>query len=329
MKFGNICLAASLALCISTATNAASVQLSNGDTINGEVLEVTEEHIVINHPVIGQVRILKTQVTNLDAVLNPDAPTEPASEAKPEPVAEPTPPEEPVVEDVIPGVLGTNFLRGWEKSLQAGVSGSAGNSETTDINIGANAKFENDLKRWDFSSALFYSEADGKETKNQAYAQLVRDWKFIDSPWFIFAQGRYDYDNFQAYEHRVSPSGGLGYQFYDTDDFKLRSTFGAGFAYNFGDVDKKFVPEANMGISGEWNINDHNSLTAGSQYFPSFEDPMSIYRIVSNAEWKIKMDSARGLSLKLGLLHEYNSQTDGTDTNNNDLQYYAALVLDF
>ena len=326
MKIPALFLSACCMAALPLTAAAVPVELSNGDTLNADIIETADAYVIVNHPVVGQIRILKSQITNINDILNP---TKEKATPKEQPKQDPAPPAEPELDDTIPGLFGTSLLRGWEKSFSLGLSGSTGNSETLNFNGGLTANFEDDAKSWDFTSAVFYSEADSKETKDQAYLQLIRDWKSQNTPWFVFAQGRYDYDSFQAYEHRISPSGGFGYQISDTKEFKLRATGGAGITYNFGDVDKRIVPEGNLGLSSTWIINTNNTITGNTQYFPGVEDPVELYRIVNNIEWKIKMDSARGLSLKLGILHEYNSQTDNADQSNNDLQYYSALVLEF
>jgi hypothetical protein len=52
------------------------------------------------------------------------------------------------------------------------------------------------------------------------------------------------------------------------------------------------------------------------------------FRSVSTAEWVIALGKADGLSFKLGLENEYESDV-GRDTESNDLSYYGALVFDF
>ena len=49
---------------------------------------------------------------------------------------------------------------------------------------------------------------------------------------------------------------------------------------------------------------------------------------VNGADWKIRLDDAEGLSFKLGLEHEYETDVEDGDERN-DLYYYGAVVLDF
>ena len=82
------------------------------------------------------------------------------------------------------GVLGTNLLVGWERTLALGMNGAEGNSDTLDIVAGLELKFEDDDRRWRFNSGYRRSDNDGDNTKNQSFAQLTRDWLFPGSPWF-------------------------------------------------------------------------------------------------------------------------------------------------
>ncbi len=49
---------------------------------------------------------------------------------------------------------------------------------------------------------------------------------------------------------------------------------------------------------------------------------------MTNAEWVLDLDTLDGLSLKLGLAHEFQSVTD-PGIEENDLSVYGAFVLAF
>ncbi|QQE10406.1 DUF481 domain-containing protein [Planctomycetota bacterium] len=324
------------------------VVLTNGDTLNVVVKEVTAKGVVAEHALLGELVIplenIESPKFTSGSIIAQEM-SKKLTETKEKDSAEEVAKKKKLAEeaakadkDALLDELGVGeveekqwyeylLLPGWKKSVQLGFSGSEGNSETTNINGGFKAKIDTDTYMWDFDSAFFYGKTDGEETKNQAYAQLKRDFKLVDSKWFLFTQARYDYDTFQDWRHRIAPNAGIGYQIFDEETFKLKAQAGPGFAYNFGDVEDKFVPELSFGWQGSWNVNESNTITGSTQVFPNL-DEYEEYRATSSLDWKITMDQLTGLSLKFGLLHEYNSMAEG-DTSKSDVKYYGSLVYDF
>ena len=148
-----------------------TIELENGDKVTGTIVEQTDEKIVLSHGVFGRIEI-------------------PLAEVKQE-----EPPN--------PGVFGTGFLAGWTRTFSFGLSGQQGDSETTDLTSAFDADFEDDTRRWAFDARYNFSAADGSPTQNNAMTSLERDFLFADSPWFAFARGRFDYDQFRTWRFRL------------------------------------------------------------------------------------------------------------------------------
>jgi hypothetical protein len=65
------------------------------------------------------------------------------------------------------------------------------------------------------------ASADGTTTEKRFTAELFKDWLLPGEDYFYFANGRYDWDDFQDWDSRWSGFGGIGYQFLriaDPDD---------------------------------------------------------------------------------------------------------------
>ncbi len=307
--FLRVSFVASLTLAAISA-DADKVRLKNGDVVTGEIVETTDTGVVLEHAVLGRVQIAADQI---DARVDGDA-------ALPAPPAPPAP--------VRPGIAGTSLLRGWTKQAQLGVTGSSGNSDNQDFLAGLRGGFADDNKRWNFDSAYFRSSSNGTETKNQAYAMLLRDFLFTGEKYFAFASGRYDYDQFQSWDHRLSVAGGAGYSFIDREKFDLRGRVGFGGSKTFGAPgDDKWVPEAVLGIETEWLPADGQKVTAFNTIYPSLSDTGE-FRNLSGVDWSLAISTALGLSLNLGVQNEYESKVD-PGIEKNDLLYRAALLYDF
>jgi putative salt-induced outer membrane protein YdiY len=297
---------AGLAL-LAGAAHADKVRLKNGDVVSGEIVETSDAGLVLEHPVLGTLRIAAEQV---DAQVRGDA----------ELPAPPVPPR--------PGLFGSGVLAGWNKQIQLGFSGSMGNSETRDILAGVRGNYADDSKRWVLDSGYFNAATDGEKTKSQAFASLLRDFLFPGKKIFAFAATRYDWDEFQEWDHRLNLSGGAGYAFLDRETFDLRGRLGIGVTKTFGSPgDDEWVPEAVVGLETEWLPAERQKVTAYTTFYPSLSDPGE-FRNLTGVDWSLRIADGLGLSLNLGLQNDYESDV-APGIEKNDFLYRAALMYDF
>ena len=310
--------------------HAERVRLTNGDDLTGTIVEQTDDTVILQHPLLGPITLPADTVLSI----TPDPPTPPdAAEvppAQPVPADDASPPDA-ASQDELPlnptGLFGTGILTGWQHSLSIGVSGTDGNTDRFNFNAGLDSNFENPYHRWVFDASYFLAQDDGDNSQNEAHLGLNKDWLFPSTPWFYFAQAAYDYDDFEEWRQRASLFGGVGYTFIQRDSLEFVGRAGLGVNKEFGG-DHELQPEALLGLDLiRWKINDAQTLTAGVTLYPDLGE-LGEYRATGNVEWKITVDAARNLSLKLGLEDEYESDPDGDDEHN-DLKYYGALVLDF
>jgi putative salt-induced outer membrane protein YdiY len=325
-----------LALSPFAALQADTIELSNGDRISGTLIETNEEGTVIENPVFGRVLIphghivavVPTAGEDVEAVAKARTAEEAASAAQAAGAdtsvkAQIIPPPEPV--HIPEGLFGTDFLRGWEKSFQLGLSGSSGNSEKTNLRVGVQASHEDERDRWNFNSVYYFAKDDGSTTDNEFFAALVKDWLIPESRWFYFVTGRFDWDDFQSWKYRVSGHGGIGYHLVQTEDVQLDGRLGGGFSQEF-DRDE-FRPEALAGIEGSWQITETQKISGGATIFPDLSDS-SQFRTLSHLDWTIALDDSQALNLALGVSHEYQSDVEPGD-DRNDTKYYVTLVYKF
>jgi len=222
--------------------------------------------------------------------------------------------------------LADKLLPGWDKHFELGINGSDGNSQTFNLVSGFNATKEDESDRWKIDATYFRNQDDGNRTRNEFIGEVTHDWLMPDSPWFKFANGRYDYDEFQDWESRASGFLGVGKVLVDTSKHLVTGRAGLGGSYEFGTVNE-LVPEAMLGLEWAYTINDHQKLESYVTVFPDL-DEFGESRTLAGAEWVIQIDEADSISLKFGLTNEYESKTEGI-AKHNDVKYYGALVFDF
>jgi putative salt-induced outer membrane protein YdiY len=319
---------------VSSHCPADTVELVNGDLLHGTVVQQTDQAVVMDHPVLGRVHLSTDRVKAV--IISPVQKTDGQEEKPPpaantqaaatteSPAAADTP--DPLTHAPQLDTFSARILPGWDKHLELGITGSDGNSQTFNLNAGFNAKKEDDSDRWIIRSKYFRNEDDGNRTRNEFTGELVRDWLMPDSPWFKFASGRLEYDEFQDWQTRPSGFMGVGRVLRDTPKHNLKGRAGLGGSYEFGTVNE-LVPEATLGLEWDYTINDHQKLASYINVFPDLNE-YGQSRAIAGAEWIIKIDEADGMSLKLGVYDEYESRTEGS-AKHNDAKYYGALVFDF
>ncbi len=281
-----------LTACLASVSALAdTLTLANGDTLTGTIVEQNEDAVVLDHPTLGRLILQVAQ-------LAPPVEEELLAMA-----------EEPLVKK--------------ETRIEAGTNGARGNSHNSEYHLGLDYRREDPEERRHFHTAHHKKSTDGDTEENDFYAELTEDWLIPDSPWFDFARGRYDWDDFEDWESRVSLSGGLGYQFYDSKTFDLAGRFGVGASQTYGGNDDKLEPEGLLGLDGRWQLNGSQSLEFETTFYPSLED-VGEFRNISTLGWLLDIDRDSGLRLKLGIINEHESDPEG-DSKSNDFKYDLSL----
>jgi putative salt-induced outer membrane protein YdiY len=214
--------------------------------------------------------------------------------------------------------------RKWEGSFELGLNGTQGNSETFNIQFGAKLKRETDFSTSTFEANYVDQSSNGLNTAKNVIAEGRVEFPFGESPWSFFVHVFGEYDEFKAFDYRLTGDAGLAYALIDTDPTTLKVRAGGGASKEFGGVDDDVKPEVIFG--GEWGhkFSDRQKMSLSADYYPNVED-FGDARINTRASWEVVVAPKWGLSLKLSAINRYDS-TPGAGTRHNDLNY-AFLVL--
>ena len=286
--------------------------LSSGDVIRAVLVSDDGTTVVLQHPVLGQLKLAKSSVTSIAAV--PDA-------APPPP---PPPPPPPAAPEVKPDP--DSFWKGWVGSLEFGLNGSDGNSESVSMRAAANAKRETSEMVTTLGISYVYGTQDGDKNLEHGEFNARNDWK-IGSPWRVFTIGKVEYDTFQDWEWRVSLFGGVGYEFMKTDNTLLLGRIGLGATKEFKTSKQRIEPELDIGLDWEHKIDDRQKFFVNADYYPSLHR-FTDYRAQLKAGYEVLVDPKNNLSLKLGLEDRYNSNP-GAARKKNDVLYFATIAYNF
>jgi putative salt-induced outer membrane protein YdiY len=289
-RFAAIATCFVLSFAAATAwSEPVKIELRNGDRVTGEILDRNDRVIILKHKQLGRLEIPTVEVT-------------PAS--------------------LHPGVLGTSILAGWTKELDFGVLGSSGDTDEADLRLSILLDHADEHRHVQLQGVYEVSYSEGEVDENAAHVEGVHDWLWPESHWFAFLYELYDFDKFEAWEHRTTTGAGPGYHLIPDPPFKLDTRFGPFFTYEFGD-ERTARPEMGGGLFSNWQIRDGHSVTLSDVYFQTLDELK--FRNLTVFEWKVRLAMATALSFKLGCRNEYDSAS--RDSKNN-LKYYTALSLD-
>ncbi|MCI0361146.1 MAG: DUF481 domain-containing protein [Planctomycetaceae bacterium] len=254
----------------------------------------------------------------------------PAAQILPEPV---TPgPAAPVDEHRVileePGwhVWSPAFWDPWEGNVELGLSGTEGNSETFNVRFGMTAKHKTPAFVQTLQITSIQKSADGVTTANTALVDGRLEWPMPASRWNYFIHGLWEYDEFKAFQYRVSADTGPGFEFIQTDATMLMARSGVSVSHEVGGPENMWNPELVFGGELKHKFNPTHSISAKVDYFPTITD-WGDYRLNSQASWEIALAAAWGLSLKLSVIDRYDSSPQGARPN--DLDYSTLLLWTF
>lgn len=270
-----------------------AVTLEGGTRLVGEVLEQNDDVVVLEERTLGRVELPRSSVASI----------EPYEEAKP------TEPE----------------AARWRFRVELGLNGSEGNTSALNLTAATRGEYTSLRHRATTSLDYFFGVENGDVSRNDAHFDLNWDRIFPGTPWFFFSQSLVQFDDFQSWTVRVGTFGGPGYTFVDKERFKLIGRVGAGVVQEFEEDDTR--PEALAQIDMTWQLTEHQQLRATNRFFPSIEEFFE-FRNVTEASWETRFTEWEGLSFRLSVINEYESETPD-DTEHNDVKYLASLVYSF
>jgi putative salt-induced outer membrane protein YdiY len=277
--------------------NADILKLANGDELNGEIVEWAVDHVVIDHPQLGEIRISLEQL-DLDTG---------------------TPPS--------PGLFGTTILRGWKRGIDLGWTGRVGSTDTVNITAGLNFNYANEFRRWKLTGRYFYNQSTDGDNDNNARIDLRRDWLFPGHDWFAFGAFRYQFDDFETWRHRTVVSIGPGYNVVHSEAHKLDLRAGPTLSKEYAGFQES-KGEVLFGVDYDWTISSRSSLHLANEFYFQYTPELADFRNLTTGEWRMRITDEPALALKIGGSNEYDSSPDADDEAN-DLRYYLSLGLDF
>lgn len=216
----------------------------------------------------------------------------------------------------------TPDLVDWEGTLELGINASDGNAESSSMRVGGDLKRETQTNIWKIDFKYARSSANSIESQHNGLFNAKYE-RLFESPWTLFMRFSAEYDEFKAFDIRLSSNMGLGYRFIDNEFTKFKTRAGTGVSREFGGPSDDYVPEATFGMDFEHQITERQKFTTVVDFYPDWRD-LADFRLVTDIGWVLLLDEAAHLSLKLSVLDRYDSTPNGRLPNDVD---YALLLL--
>ena len=211
----------------------------------------------------------------------------------------------------------------WTGSVEMGMNGSEGNSDSLSFRVGSGLKRETPLNTLELLINYGRNRQGGLETQNNGLMSGRWDWKLPRPNWIYYNRFQLEFDKFKAFDLRLTMASGLGYHLIKNEKTNFTPRLGMAVSHEFGGPYDSWIPEADFGFDLTHQISKKQALKATVDYYPSWEN-FSDYRLVSQVNWEMLLDEATNLSLKLGAIDRYDSTPNGRRPN--DVDYFLTLI---
>ena len=288
---------------------------SNGDKINGQVVSENDENYSVKTDAMGVVSVSKGYLAkvvsergkvvyqkNQKIITGPQTPTMIAAKEKAKKL--------------------------WNAELSAGFDYQTGNTEQGQAN--ANFKISRKTKKNEFTvkGTSYYSETH-KKMDAQRYGGSVRyAYSFGKTlKWYNYYKIEGDHDRFANINARATPSVGIGYWFYDTDDFQLLAETGLGVTYtNFrDDMDAKTELVMIPLLFFKKKLIGNLTVSEAVIVYPSLTS-VGDFRL--HSETILENPITEWLAIRFSLIDDYNNNP-GPNTKDNDIRAISSLVYKY
>jgi putative salt-induced outer membrane protein YdiY len=253
-------------------------------------------------------------------------PLEPPAPILPEEIPLPTDVDKVVEKPVEKIIHPFYYYKAWNGSFDLGANGSEGNSTSFNLRAGLNMKREVPWNITTLTANYVNTSSNSIATADRLFLDGRYEWLFAGSPWSVYVHETTDYDEFRAFDVRVTADTGVGYQFWKTDVSRFKGRFGPGASREIGGPNDDWIAELVFGAIYERQISKYQKFNFTVDYFPEVAD-FTNYRVNTQINWEVVLDEINNLSMKIGVVDRYDSTDEGKKPN--DIDYKTVVVWSF
>ncbi len=325
--------AALMAATCTVAVHADEIQFKNGDRLSGTILSAGDGQLVIQTDVAGKITV------NLDdvATFSSDQPitlhledgtrlNQPvaAGESGSIQVQEGTVQAQPIALEKIRHI---NPTENWSGAIVVGGMLERGNSRTESLSVSIDAARRSENDRITVGAAYRFGRqedpdtGDDKTTTDNWFLSGQYDY-FFNEKWYAYANTRIERDRVADLELRLTPGGGIGYQWLETPRTSFNTEVGLAWIYeDYENADSTDTFALRLAYELKHQLNDRVALFHGVEYFPSVED-IGDYLILADAGIRADLTDNMFGEFKLEVKHD---STPAPDASRTDLKYILGV----
>ncbi len=165
----------------------------------------------------------------------------------------------------------------WTGSVTAGISLTDGNTDLQRASATADAIKDLGHERYTLGFAWNFTEQDGVVTQRKTFGKAQYD-RFIDEKLYWLANVSLEADSQADLDLRTIIGAGLGYQFYDNEEFKLSGEAGLShFDEDFKESKDDSYVAARLAAKWDWNYSEAWIFGQTVDVLPSLEESDDVY----------------------------------------------------
>lgn len=335
-----MCIALLGSLMVVTIGLADEVVFINGDRISGKIISASDGKLVIDSTVAGRITVDLSRVATFSTdepvaihledgtVLN--QPVQAAEQGRVSPVggvAAGQPVELTSVKAINPPPVSSP----WTGSVSAGLLIASGNADSFATNVTLSASKRGEDDRITVGGEYFFARQ--RDSDTGVWNTSVDNWKvngkydyFLGPQWYVFFQGRVERDRIADLDLRVSPSIGLGYQWWEGPVSNFLTEAGLAWVYeDFRGADSEEYFAARLAYRYDRVVREGVKVFHNLELLPSLED---FGEFILDTDLGLRFNLTTRMFTEGKLQWRHNSQpAPGADKN--DLRFIASVGVTF
>jgi putative salt-induced outer membrane protein YdiY len=335
-----------LLLFVGAVVNAEQISLKNGDRLTGTIVSMDGKKLVLKTTYAGDVSINWNSVEQFASdqplvvtTVDKKTLTGPVRSGGPDYVVATTQGNQTIAKSDVAVMrsladqaaheksLHPGMLEGWSGGGNLGLAFARGNSETTNLALGFNAKRKTEKDAWIVNAASIYStDGDLNRTTANSFQGLIRYDHNLTKRVFAYGVFAGGYDELQDLNYRLMPGGGLGFHAIATEKTTLDLLGGPGYtreSYSTG-LTRNLIT-LTLGDEFSYKLSDRTTIVQNLYYLPSLNDT-SNYRITGDFGIATKLNG--WMTVNLLFNDRYNSQPV-LGNKKNDVLFTTGLGITF
>ncbi|MCC6423502.1 MAG: DUF481 domain-containing protein [Phycisphaerales bacterium] len=324
---------------VGTPVFADEIQFNNGDRLTGTIVDAGGGKLKIKTAVAGEITVdmkdVKTFSTDHPvelqleggATLNQKAQAGEAGQIKTE-----------EGQNVSAQTIELNKVKAinppkshWTGTVVASGLVTTGNTQNQSLSINFNASRRTDDDRLSLGAGYLFSRQKDpttgqKSTTADSWFALTKYDYFINDKWYAYGQFRVERDRIADLDLRMTPGGGIGYQWIERPDFNFYTEGGLNWVYetyrNGGSNDHV---AARLAYHVDKKLNSAVSVFHNLEFLPSVED-ISDFNV--NADIGVRADLTEKMFTELKAEWRHDA-TPAAGKMKNDIRYLMGVGWNF